>query len=1550
MAGLVMDLPRFRRIVFRSHPSRRLNMADLTAIESIFFAALEKPSAQERASFLNAACGADSEIRRQVERLLTAQPHAEKFMNQPAQALVETAEELTISEAPGTLIGPYKLLEQIGEGGFGVVFMAEQQEPIRRMTALKVLKPGMDTRQIIARFEAERQALALMDHLNIAKVLDAGQTSSGRPYFVMDLVKGLPITEFCDQNRLTTNERLELFVSVCRAVQHAHQKGIIHRDIKPSNVLVTLHDGTPVPKIIDFGIAKALGRKLTDKSMYTGFAQLVGTPLYMSPEQAELSGLDIDTRTDIYSLGLLLYELLTGTTPFDKERFKEVGYDEIRRIIREEEPPKPSTRISTKGQASTTISTQRKSNPKRLSQLFRGELDWIVMKALEKDRNRRYETASAFAADVQRYLHDEPVHACPPSAWYRFRKLARRNKRALAAVALIAGALVMTIVVMAISNDWVSQALQDKEAALKNERTALAKAKEQEAQAKNNAEDATKESKRAREEETRAKANELLARRRFYAAQMNLAMQAWEAGNPARVLELLEGQRPKFDQDDLRGFEWYYLWRLCQSGKRFTLRGYQGEIWCIAFSPDGQTLASASWDGDVNIWDVATGKHRCTLRGHSTFVQSVAFSPDGKTLASGGFDGTVKLWDVATWRERAILPKQEMVPGLAFSPDGKILAIAGGEVGTVVLWDVAKLERRATLRHSTESRPGPVAFSPDGMTLASGSGWGKNFTEPGIVKLWDLTAEPVCSRLQLPTNAYSLAFDPDGKTLAVGNREGRVELWDATTGKLRASQQGHRSGVHSMAFAPDSKTVASCGKDRTVKLWDVATWQERATLAHRSPVLTLAFAPDSKTLASGSYDSTIALWDIKTKAEPATVLQHAGVVCDIAFARDGKTLVSAGEHSTTLWDVATGQTRVTLPRSPRPSTTSPPGSRPASPSLPPTPPPASKMMSHARIGLAVSPDGMTLASSAGDETAVKLWDLATGHEKATLNGHTKQIYCLSFSPDGRTLASGAEDGIVKLWDLATQQARATITRTYGGAVTGLAFSPDGKTLVSVRQFDWVHLWDAATGQERATFQGHQGGWNWGLSVAFSPDGKTLATGNDQGTVKLWDAVTGELRASFKGHTDCVNSVAFFPDGKILATGSEDTTVRLWDVATGQERVTLKGHKGGVAAVAITRDGKTLASGSADGTLRIWHAATDAEASAHKTELDPDDPDSPVAQSRTGERLWQEDRVAESKDAFDKARLRLENLAAHFPDVPDYRQELVHTLLGLSRALADDTSRAEERDKVWSQMLAAERTEPEHLQRALLARLRRWGGELQYNGQTAKAEQVYQQTLKCGEALLADKPPSGPIRGEVALTAFTMGRLHIGLRQYDKAIADYSKAIELAPKNAAARYYRGLAYLTLHQYEMAIADYSKAIELNPNNAVVRNNLAWLLSNCPEVKFWDASKAVAQAKKAVELTPTEGGHWNTLGAAHYRAGEWKAAVEALSKSDELLKGDIMSFNAFFLAMAHWQLGEKDKAQQWYEKAVQWMDQKDPKNDELRRFRAEAAELLGVQEKQK
>ncbi|MGA2871152.1 MAG: serine/threonine-protein kinase, partial [Verrucomicrobiota bacterium] len=387
-------------------------------VGAIFDAAIELP-VEQRAAYLKEACAGDDALRQRVEDLLRAHEMAGTFMG--SMAVVSKSETTPIKplEQLGERIGRYKLLQQIGEGGCGVVYMAEQEEPVRRRVALKVIKLGMDTKSVIARFEAERQALALMDHPNIAKVLDAGATDNGRPYFVMELVRGIKITEFCDKNNLPTHKRLNLFIQVCQAIQHAHQKGIIHRDIKPSNILVTMNDGVPLPQVIDFGIAKATQQRLTDKTLFTAFEQFIGTPAYMSPEQAEMNAQGVDTRSDIYSLGVLLYELLTGKTPFAQEELLQAGMNEIRRIIREEEPMKPSTKLSTMLEGELTVTANhRLTEPPKLIHAVRGDLDWIVMKALEKDRDRRYETATGFARDVERHLADQPVTACPPGNFY----------------------------------------------------------------------------------------------------------------------------------------------------------------------------------------------------------------------------------------------------------------------------------------------------------------------------------------------------------------------------------------------------------------------------------------------------------------------------------------------------------------------------------------------------------------------------------------------------------------------------------------------------------------------------------------------------------------------------------------------------------------------------------------------------------------------------------------------------------------------------------------------------------------------------------------------------------------------------------------------------------------------------------------------------------------------------------------------------------------------------------------------------------------------------
>jgi hypothetical protein len=501
----------------------------------------------------------------------------------------------------------------------GLVYMAEQQQPVRRQVALKLVKPGMDSKQVIARFEAERQAVALMDHPNIAKVLDAGTTETGRPYFAMDLVRGMPISEFCDQKRLAVRERLELFIQVCQAVQHAHQKGIIHRDLKPTNVLVTMHDSVAVPKVIDFGIAKALGQSLTEHTLHTGFAQLVGTPLYMSPEQAELNQLGVDTRSDVYSLGVMLYELLTGMTPFDKETLTKAGLDEMRRIICEQESPRPSARVSTLQAAIlSTVSDRRSIDPRRISLALRGELDWIVMKALEKDRSDRYESASALVRDIERFLNDEPVLACPPTVAYRFRKFARKHRAALSTALLVAASLLIGIVLSA----W--QAVRAT--------TAEAQANTQRDDAQQQRNEAQKQRDEVKAVNEKLEATQAELRNTLYAAHMNLARNAWETKNIARLRTFLEQHVPQPGETDLRGFEWHYFQRLLHP-ELLTIRGHNATIQHVAYSPDGKRLASAAQGDEVKIWDSQTGRELLSL---NSGADDSRFYPDVYLLKAEG--------------------------------------------------------------------------------------------------------------------------------------------------------------------------------------------------------------------------------------------------------------------------------------------------------------------------------------------------------------------------------------------------------------------------------------------------------------------------------------------------------------------------------------------------------------------------------------------------------------------------------------------------------------------------------------------------------------------------------------------------------------------------------------------------------------------------------------------------------------------------------------------------------------------------------------------------
>jgi WD40 repeat protein/serine/threonine protein kinase len=1103
-----------------------------------------------------------------MDELLAAREKLGSFLAMPHAVSGGTQAYESAGEGPGSTIGPYKVLQQIGEGGMGAVYMAEQEQPVRRKVALKIVKSGLDSAQVIARFEAERQALAMMDHPNIAKVLDAGTTESGRPYFIMELVKGIPITRFCDEHQLTPRQRLELFIPVCQAVQHAHQKGIIHRDLKPSNVLVALYDDQPVPKVIDFGVAKATSQKLTERTLFTAFGSLVGTLEYMSPEQAKLNALDIDTRSDVYALGVLLYELLTGNTPLEHERLKQTALDELLRIIREEEPPKPSTRLSHSGESLAAISAQRGIEPAKLGQVLRGELDWIIMKALEKERMRRYETANALARDIAHYLADEPVEACPPTTGYRLRKFVRKHKVGLATAVGFAALLVFGTAVSA----WQAvRATQAEAVAQANEHRANAhagQAEQKEQEAKTERDEAKRQRDEVRALNEKLQATQAHLRSTLYAAHMSLAQHAWEGDDigrdTARVVELLEQQRPKRSEDDLRGFEWHYLNRLCHS-ELLTLKGHTAWVGSVAYSPDSKRLASISRDKTAKVWDAETGQEFLTLKGQTGGFGSVVFSPDGKRLASASGDQTVKVWDAQTGQQ--LLWLKGAGGGMAFSPDSKRLA-CGSDKNTVKVWDGHTGQELFTCKGHTNQVKG-VVYSPDGNRLASGSGGydQQDKPVPGEVKVWDARTGHELFTLQARTGGYidSVAFSPDGKRLAcVSGFLGTVKVCDAQTGQELLSLKGADGNV---AFNPDGKRLASGSK-----VWDAYTGQELLSLKGADG---LVFSPDGKRLASAT-GHVAKVWDAQTGEVLFNFKGHIMLVTSVIFSPDGHRLVSTSADTTVkVWDVHKDHQDLTL---------RPHGSVPGAELI------------------AFSPDGACVAIASSKET-VQVWDVHTGKHTLTLNGHTVPLTGVVFSPDGKRLAScggghrtpsgnweeSRQDRVdLKVWDAQTGQELLTFELPKGSSIWSMVYSPDGKRLACAAG-DVVKVWDARTGQELCTLKGHAA---YVSSVAFNPDGKRLSSAAVDGTVKVWDPYTGEELKTRKAHTGLpgdVMHVAYSPDGKRLASawsGELGSEVKVWDVQTDRELLYLKCVPD---RVAFSPDGKRLVSAG-----KVWDAQSGEE--------------------------------------------------------------------------------------------------------------------------------------------------------------------------------------------------------------------------------------------------------------------------------------------------------------------------------------------------------------------
>jgi WD40 repeat protein/TPR repeat protein len=1063
--------------------------------------------AEPRARFLDEVCASDQELRAELEALLAVGDSlSAKFLEPPSSGKfgADSGGFDAAGLAAGQLFAQrFQLIRRLGEGGMGQVWLAEQIAPVRRSVALKLIKAGMYDETVVQRFQAERQSLAIMDHPAIAKVFDAGITPQGQPYFVMEYVPGLTITEYCDQKKLKIRERLELFIQACDGVQHAHQKAIIHRDLKPANILVIEVDDKPVPRIIDFGLAKAATAETAEQTLFTRFGQFMGTPGYMSPEQVDPNIRDIDTRTDVYSLGVILYVLLTGLQPFETKRHQRPALDEWLRQLREQEPPMPSSKLGADRGSAVETAASRNTEPQQLVSQLRGDLDWITMKALDRDRERRYGTPADLAGDLRRHLNDEPVLARPASAAYQLRKFMRRHRFTAAAggavgiLAVVASAAGIIAVRKEHEAQYqAAQALQAQSRLLTE--VALERLKDGDVAG---AQGIILAVLRNRETAAPRTAAAISVFQEIRAADSRLATLSGHRDIVWSATYSPDGKRILSASKDGTG----RIWDAVTGAPIAVLSAVGAQLKYAAYSPDGRRIVTASRDKTARIWDAFTGAPLLVLDGHSNYVQSANYSPDGARIVTGSQDKTARIWDAHTGAPLTVLSGHAgVIQSASYSPDGTRIVTASWDK-TARIWDARTGAPLAVLVGHGDTVYS-AAYSPDGTRIVTAS-------QDKTARIWDAGTGTSLAVLSGDDAFYCARYSPDGARIVTASADKTARIWDARTAALLAVLSGHGANVESAGYSPDGTRIVTASVDQTIRIWNSHTRSLLAVLSgHSGDVEYAAYSPDGTRIVTASRDRSARIWDAHTGTLLVTLSGHGNVVQSAAFSPDGGRVVTSSQDRTArIWDAGTGASLAVLAGH-----------------------------ENAVTEAGYSPDGTRIATAAQDKTA-RIWDARTGAQLGVLSGHDNAVVTARYSPDGTRIVTSSWDKTARIWDAHTN-AQLTVLSGHDDSVLSALYSPDSARIVTASADKSARTWDARTGAPLAVLAGA----DVVESAAYSPDGARIVTASHDRTARIWDVHTGDQLAVLSGHGGVVNTAAFSPDGTRIVTSSADNTARVWD--------------------------------------------------------------------------------------------------------------------------------------------------------------------------------------------------------------------------------------------------------------------------------------------------------------------------------------------------------------------------------------------------------------------